>query len=360
MKEALLYKKLKDKKVRCLVCQRNCLISPNQVGFCHTRFNQDGILYTLIYGILSGPPQLDDIEKKPLYHFHPGTKVLSIGTFGCNFRCRQCQNWWCSWGDPSSTILKGLKEKSVFTNFQVQKATPEEIVNLAIKVGSPGIAYTYNEPVIWLEFVLDCAKLARKKGLFNVCVTNGSWTREWLDLAGPYIDAANIDFKGFSPKTYAKQGAFWGKLLENAVYAQKKHKILLELTTLLIPSINDDPKELKKMAQWIQKKLGPNTPWHLSRFSPSSAPDPKFKEIPPTSKETLNQAYKIGKKQGLNFVYVWAPGIDFDGGVYAKGDTYCPKCKLKVLKRHFWEPETIKINKKGRCKKCGQNLNFKL
>lgn len=356
MKKALLFKKLKNKKIRCLTCQRYCQILPGKTGFCLTRLNQDGSLYALNYGLLNGPPQADPIEKKPFYHFLPGTKTFSLGSFGCNYRCKQCLNWWCSWGEPASSVLKKVAKQKKSQRFT--RATPEKLVNLCLRAKLPSLAFTYNEPTIWLEYALDIAKLAQKKGLKTLFVTNGSWTKETLDAIGPYIDAANIDFKGFSEKTYAKMGSFWGQLLAMTKYAQKKHKIFLELTTVLIPGINSNRQELKKMAGWISKNLGPETPWHLSRYSPEMAPDKTFQKIPPPTREQLLEAKAIGKKAGLQFVYIWAPGIDLNGGVFAKGNTVCPHCGTLVVKRDLWQPEILKVDKKGHCTKCGENLNI--
>lgn len=350
MYPALLFKKLPGQKVNCQLCQRRCVIASGKTGFCLTRQNIKGKLFSLTYGILTGF-QIDPIEKKPLYHFHPGTQVLSIGSYGCNFRCRQCLNWSHSWGEPATSRLKdlakGSKEKII---------PPEKVVEVAKKGKYPGIAFTYNEPLIWLEYVLDCAKLAKKAGLFTVFVTNGSWTKESLTFLAKVIDAANVDVKGATAKSYQKQGAFFGKVLENLVLA-KKLGIFLELTTLVIPGINDSSKELEKIAKWMVKNLGKKTPWHLSRFSPELAPDREFQKISSTPKKTLEKAYQIGKKAGLEFVYIWAPPSSFGEGFFAIGDTVCPKCGAKVVARSGWQPEIKRITKDGKCKKCGEDLN---
>jgi pyruvate formate lyase activating enzyme len=355
MKKALLQKNLDRNIVRCLTCQRYCLINPGKTGFCLTKLNQDGQLYTLNYGLLNGPPQADPIEKKPLYHFLPGSKTFSLGSFGCNYRCKQCLNWWCSWGKPANTVLKKLALQKKSKKFV--QTSPEKLVNLCLKAGLKSIAFTYNEPTIWLEYNLDIARLAKKKGLKTIFVTNGSWSKEALDKIGPHLDAANIDFKGFSAQTYQKMGAFWGNLLKMTQYAQEKHNIFIELTTVLIPSINDNPKELKAMAKWIVRNLGPKTPWHISAYSPSLAPDPLFQKIPPPSQKELLKAKNIGQKAGLEFIYIWAPRIN---KIFAKGNTTCPKCDRLVVKRNLWQPKILAINPKGHCAKCGENLNIKL
>ncbi len=354
MKKALVFKKLAGEKIRCQICQRRCLISEGQTGFCLTKLNQKGELYTLNYGLIQGL-QIDPIEKKPFYHFHPGEMVPSIGSYGCNFRCKQCLNWSSSWGDQASQILKEIRQGQVFPILE-----PEKLIKEIKNKGYQGLAFTYNEPVIWSEYVLEAAKLAKKESFFTVFVTNGSWTKETLDKIGPYLDAANVDLKGFSEKSYRQQGAFFGEIPKMMVYAQKKHKIFLEITTLLIPGINDDPKEIKKICRWIVKDLGPKTPWHLSRYSPDLASDEGFQKIPPTPIEKLKQAKEIGKKAGLEFIYIWAPGTDLNGGFYTEGSTYCPQCGSLAIKRSAWKPEILEVDKKGKCKSCGEDLRIRL
>lgn len=354
MKEALLYQKLAGDKVRCGVCQRKCLIADGQTGFCLTKLNKGGKLYALNYGLIQDV-QIDPIEKKPFYHFHPGEMVPSIGSYGCNFRCKQCLNWQCSWGKPATSTLKEIAQGK-----QYSVLNPKDPIDKIKKSGYKGLAFTYNEPTVWAEYVLDTAKIAKKESLFTVFVTNGSWTKETLDKIGPFIDAANVDLKGFSNKTYARQGAFFGQIPEMIKYAQEKHQIFIEITTLLIPGITDEEKEIKKMAEWIIKDLGPKTPWHLSRYSPELAPDKEFKKIPPTSVEALEKAAKIGEKAGLQFIYIWAPGNDLPSGIYAKGNTVCPKCGSLAIRRTAWKPEIVGVNKEGNCKRCKEDLNIKL
>jgi len=282
-----------DKKIKCLACQRYCLIPKGKTGFCQTRLNKNGVLYSLTYGLITGI-QIDPIEKKPLYHFKPGSLVASIGSLGCNFRCKQCLNFTHSYG--AKETLQALVRKPI------KPLSSQTIINQILKQGLKGIAFTFNEPVINPEFIHDTAKLAKDKGLFTVIVSNGSWTKKALNYYGKFIDAANIDLKGFSQKTYQKQGAFFGKILEMLVWAKKK-KIHLELTTLIIPTINDNFTELGKMAGWIKKNLGADTPWHLSRFDPQLAPDPGFQKLSPTPLVLLEKIAQIGREKGLNFVH---------------------------------------------------------
>ena len=350
MKSLSLFKKLKNRQVQCQICQRHCVISEGEVGFCLSKLNKNGQLYDLLYGVITHY-QLDPIEKKPFYHFYPGTAVLSIGSYGCNYRCKQCLNHWCSWGEPATTVLRLLKQGKdpVFAEFK--RVTPEEVVEAALESGAPGIAFTYNEPTIWSEFVYDTATLAKKAGLFTVFVSNGSWSKKTIDRLAPVIDAANIDFKGFSARTYQRMGAFFGRLLENTRYAFEKG-IFIELTTLLIPTINDSEEELKKMAAWIVKNLDPQIPWHLSQYDPLLAPDPDFKKLPFTSVDQLKKAAEIGRRQGLKHVYIWAP---HDG--YAEGNTFCPQCGTLLIERAGWQPQLTNLDTKtARCKNCGAQL----
>lgn len=356
MKEAIIYQKQAGRNVRCLICQRKCLVAEGKTGFCLTKINNGGRLFTLNYGLIEGI-QVDPVEKKPFYHFYPGLMVPSLGSYGCNFHCRQCQNWHCSWGENATAILTAARFSR--TNSK-NILTPEKAVEEVIKNGYRALAFTYNEPTVWPEFVSEAAKMAKKAGLFTLYVTNGSWTKELLDKIGKYIDAANIDFKGFSPETYVRQGGFFGNIPEMAEYAQKKYQIFLEITTLLIPGINDDHDELKRMTEWIASHLGDKTPWHLSRFSPDLAPDPEFAKIPPTGIDELEKAAIIGQKAGLKFIYIWAPGSDLPGGVYSRGDTFCPKCRRLVVRRAGWRPVTVELKAGGLCLACGENLNFKI
>lgn len=354
MREATVYKKGAKKSTTCLACQRYCQIPFNGTGYCQTRTNQNGKLYSLTYGIITGI-QADPIEKKPFYHFYPGTLVASIGSWGCNFQCKQCLNSWCSWGHPGNEMIEELKNDPSPTTID-----PKRLVEEVKKHHYLGIAFTYNEPSINPEFVHDVARLAKKGHLFTTFVTNGSWTREALRYYGRYIDAANIDFKGFSEKTYAKMGAVFREIPAVARLAKRKYGIHVEITTLLIPEVNDSPKELEKMASWVKTNLGADTPWHLTRYDPSAAPDENFQKIPPTSIGALEKAAEIGKKAGLRFVYVWAPGSDLPGGIYSMSNTVCPKCQSVVIRRTGWQPDLSGIDKKGRCFLCKTDLNITL
>jgi len=335
---------MSPKAVKCNICQRHCNISPGQVGFCQTKKNVGGEIKDLTYGVITGY-QIDPIEKKPLYHFRPGSQALSVGSFGCNYRCKQCLNYQSSYGPLAEQMLEKLADGR-----EIEKIEPKDVVDQALEQKVPGIAYTYNEPTIWSNFVYDTAKLAKKAGLFNVFVTNGSWSKQTIDKLAPVIDAANVDLKGFSKKTYQKMAAFWGNLLENLKYAYKKG-IFIEITTLIIPSINDSRKELKQIAEWMAKEMDEQTPWHLSQYSPELAPDRKFQNIPRTPAETLEKAVEIGGKAGLKHVYVWPPnGLD-------QQSTICPQCGSFLIKRSLWQPKITKLDtKNSKCSVCGQKI----
>lgn len=338
--------------LRCQVCQRHCRLSPGQTGFCLTKLNRGGKLVDLTYGLLSGPPTADPVEKKPLYHFLPGTRTLSLGSFGCNYRCRQCLNHPISWGSPATQTLRQLATQKTLPS---PSLSPTKIVSLCRQHHLPSLAFTYNEPTLWAPFIFKVARLAHRQKIKTIFVTNGSWSHQTLDLLGPHLDAANIDFKGFSPETYRRQGAFWGRLLPLAKLARKKYHLHLEITTLLIPGINDQPEELKKMTAWIAADLGPETPWHLSAYSPELSPDPEFQKIPAPTARQLHQAVKIGQKEGLQFIYLWAPALNLQ-----QGDTFCPHCHQLVIRRQGWQPELLGITPNGHCQNCGQDLNLVL
>lgn len=284
IKRAVLFKK-ESKNVRCLACAHKCLIKKGKIGRCTVRKNIDGELYSLVYGKIASIA-VDSIEKKPLYHFLPGSKSLSLGTVGCNFKCKWCQNY---------EISQASKKGNLFG----QEKTSEEIVELAIKYGCESISYTYNEPTIFIEFIKDTAELAKKKGIKNVLVTNGYFSKESFDYISNCIDAMNVDLKSINSKTYEKYcGAKLKFVLENIkrINAKGMH---LELTTLVIPEINDSQKEIKKIANFIFS-VDKNIPWHISRFFPRY--ELKNRNITPL--ETLTNAYKIGKKIGLKFIHI--------------------------------------------------------
>ena len=288
MEQALLYKKLPNKKAQCQACAHYCVILPDQRGLCGVKKNQNGKLYSLVYDKIIAL-HIDPIEKKPLYHFLPGTYSLSLATVGCNFVCQNCQNWDISQSPKPNKPIPG------------QTLSPEKIVQNALDNNCPSISYTYTEPTIFLEYALETMKLAKEKGLKNIWVTNGFMSPQTLDLIIPELDAANVDLKSFEENFYQKYcGGKLKPILENLKELKRKN-IWLEITTLIIPGLTDKTEMLKKIAQFIKKELGAETPWHISRFSPEISW--KLKNLPVTSLEKLENAEQIGLKAGLKHVY---------------------------------------------------------
>jgi pyruvate formate lyase activating enzyme len=311
-KEALLYEKLQDKKVRCNICQRSCVIKNNDRGYCLTRLNKDGILYTLIYSKVASYA-VSPIEKKPLYHFYPGSEWLSLGTLGCNFRCPGCQNWEIAHDEIE------LNQKKTET------ITPEQSIVLAKNYDCKGISWTYNEPTVWFEYTLDGARLAKENHLLTNYVTNGFITLEALDTIAPYLDAFRVDIKGFSKKFYKRMchiSDFKG-ILQITERAKRKHGMWVEIVTNLTPGYNDDEAQLKGIASWIKNDLGQDTPWHITRFIPHL----ELSNVPATPVSTLEKAREIGLNQGLLYVYL--------GNVFGHPaeNTYCHRCKRLLVHR---------------------------
>lgn len=335
MKEAILYKKIVGGKVKCLNCAHYCIILPGKRGICGVRENINGKLYALNYKKLVAL-HIDPIEKKPFYHFLPGSYSLSMATVGCNFKCLNCCN---------ADISQAPKpNKEVFG----ETVSPEEIVEIALENKLPSISYTYTEPTIFSEYALETMKIAKKKGLKNNWVTNGYWSKELFDLISPYLDAANVDLKFFSEKDYLKySGGKLQPILDNLKRLKEK-KIWVEITTLVIPTISDSPNLFEKIALFIKEELGTETPWHISQFS--GAISWKLKHLPDTPLETLEKAIEIGKNVGLKYIYIGnVPG-------HKAENTYCPKCNQLVINRINYRIH--RYDKEGKCPKCGENLNL--
>ena len=295
----------------------------------------EGKLFSLNYG-KAVAINIDPIEKKPFFHFLPGSYSLSFAAAGCNFQCKNCHNWNISQAPILDKKIEG------------EEISPQEIVEMALKNKLPSISYTYSEPAIFSEYALDTMKIAKKKGIKNVWVSNGFWSKELFDLISPYLNAANIDLKGFSNDFYIKNcGGRLEPVLENLKRLKKK-KIWFEITTLLIPDLNDSEKTLKEIAGFIKKDLGPEVPWHISRFS--SDISWQLKNVPETSLQSLEKAYNIGKQAGLKYVYTGnAPGLDSE-------NTFCPKCNTLVIKRIGYSIQ--RFDKEGKCTKCKEKLNL--
>ena len=297
MKEAILYRKLNEepnRSVKCGLCSHNCTIPEGKRGICNVRVNVEGRLYSLVYGKAIAA-HVDPIEKKPFFNFLPGTKSYSIATAGCNFRCKFCQNW------NISQALNGQNSKIGEGNMHIPGSNlePKEIVTLAKKHDCKSIAYTYTEPTIFFEYAYDTSKLANKEGIYNVFVTNGYMTKDALDTISPFLDAANVDLKAFTDKFYREIcSARLDPVLET-MKRMKKQNIWLEVTTLVIPTLNDSMDELLQIAEFIKSELGAETPWHISRFHQ----DYKMMDLPETDTETIHKAREIGLETGLRYVY---------------------------------------------------------
>jgi pyruvate formate lyase activating enzyme len=339
MADALLYDKLSSSRVRCNVCQWRCVIGEGKYGVCRARKNNGGVLDVLNYAeAVSIAP--DPIEKKPLFHFFPGTPVFSLGTWGCNFHCVHCQNWEISCVEESSALRRS-----------VQKIEPRAAVDMARQFNCEGIAWTYNEPTIWFEYTLDSAKIAKENGLYTVYVTNGYITPEALDMIGPYLDAWRVDVKGFSDNFYRDIAKIrhWSSILDMAVRAQDKWNMHVEVITNIIPTMNDDDEQLKSLAAWIRNSLGELTPWHVTRFYPYY----RLEHLPPTPVATLEKAYDIGTSEGLRFVYLGnVPG-------HNRENTRCYSCGNIVIRRSGYKAHVVGVEN-SKCSFCGAELNVKM
>ena len=335
MKEVYLYKKLKEKQVQCQTCNHYCVILPGKRGICRVRENRNGTLYALNYGKIVAR-HIDPIEKKPLFHFLPGSKTYSIAAVGCNFKCGNCQNYEISQAPKTQDIAWG------------ENLTPEEIVKEAIKNSCPSIAYTYTEPAIFLELALDTMKIARKKGLKNIWVSNGFMSKESVKLVVPYLDADNIDIKSFSEEFYRENCKARLQPVLDTTKLMKKSGVWVEITTLTIPALSDSKEMFRDIAKFIYKELGPETPWHISQFS--GAISWKLQHLPDTPVEILKMGYEIGKEMGLKYVYTGnVSGLPSE-------DTLCPKCGALCINRFGYSVK--RFDKNGQCPKCGENLNL--
>ncbi len=333
MKEAYLYEKLDDMAVRCNLCSHRCKIKKGGRGICQVRENQNGTLKSLVYGKLVSQ-NVDPIEKKPLFHFLPGSRSYSISTVGCNFRCLHCQNWQISqYPRLNNGTVTG------------QNATPNEVVQDAILSGSRSISYTYVEPTIFYEFAYDTGVRARSKGLKNVFVSNGYMSPEASRQCVPFLDAINIDLKAFNDKFYKDVCKAKLQPVLDSIKLMHELGIWVEVTTLIIPGWNDSQAELRKIARFI-KAVSESIPWHVTAFYPTY----RMTDRPPTPVETLRRAREIGMEEGLRYVYEGnAPG---HGGE----NTYCPHCGEMVIARYGFGILENKL-KDGRCAKCGQAID---
>jgi pyruvate formate lyase activating enzyme len=327
MKEALFFKRLDDGKVRCDLCAHRCVIGDGERGFCGVRENRDGTLYSLVYGRAIAT-HVDPIEKKPLFHYRPGSHSLSVATVGCNFRCRHCQN--------ADLSIRPVENRQITG----QNVTPAELVAAARRSGCASISYTYTEPTVFFEYALETAQLAAGEGLGNVFVTNGYMTGEALRTIAPVLDAANVDLKAFSEDHYQRICQARLAPVLDTLRLMKELGIWVEVTTLLIPTVNDSEKELRRIAEFILG-LGPEVPWHISRFYPTF----QMNDLPPTSAESIRQGREIGLETGLKYVYTGnLPGDEGES-------TFCPGCGERVIHRQGYIIEECRLEQ-GRCSRC--------
>lgn len=327
-KNAVLWEKLKDNKVHCYLCAHNCVIDSDDFGFCGMRQNKGGDLFTYAYGEVIAN-HVDPIEKKPLYHFLPGTTAYSVATIGCNFHCSFCQNWSISQLSVRKEGMEGYELK------------PEDAVRDALDKGCKSIAYTYTEPTIFFEYAYDTAKFAKQAGLRNTFVTNGYMTKAAIDTIKPYLDAANIDLKFFNDKSYEKICGGHLAPVTESIKNMKAAGIWVEVTTLIVPGENDSEEELRAMAEFIAS-VGKEIPWHVSRFHP----DYKYVEAHTTPLETIERAKEIGKEAGLKYVYL--------GNVPLSKRTTCSGCGKELIARDGYSIGFTKdFEEDGKCKGCG-------
>ncbi len=346
-KEAVLYEKLEDNKVQCNVCARKCIIKEGMRGNCTTRINDGGTLYTLIYGSLISRGSIDPIEKKPLYNYYPGHSIYSIATVGCNFHCTMCQNWSISQCYPNEHGTKAICDEGGHrgTSYSLVEMSPSELIKAVEQSGCKLIAYTYNEPTIWHEFIMDVAELAHKKNIKNVMVTNGYSTPEASQELVKVMDAANVDFKSFNDNFYQRIAKVKGlqPVLDTAKF-WKSHGMHIEITNLIIPNENDNPTEIRSMCQWIVENLGPETPIHFSAYHP----DYKMMDHNRTPVNTLENAYSIAKEVGLYYVYI--------GNIHSSigNNSLCYNCNNLLIERTGYTISQIKLDNDNECPKCGK------
>jgi pyruvate formate lyase activating enzyme len=331
-KEAVLYQKLPNDKVRCTACARYCEIGKDQIGLCGIRANNNGKLDLLAYGkVITG--HVDPIEKKPVTHYKPGTSIFSIATTGCNWLCKYCQNY----------------DISQRRKIEGTDMTPQEVVDLAKQSGSDGIAYTYNQPSIFIEFARDCGVIARKNGLFNIFVSNGYDTPETVNMMNEFLDCITVDFKGNAEPQFSRK--YIGipdpkPIFDTLKEIHSKTKIHVEITDLVVPRVGDNLEYAKKLCKFIYDEFGPDMPIHFLRFHP----DYKMMEFEPTPIPTLEKHYEIAKEVGLNYAYVGnVPGHPLE-------NTHCPQCKKVVVKRYGFDIQGWHLDDNNNCNFCGTKI----
>lgn len=331
MHEALFYEKMGEDAVQCQLCLNKCTLQNGQRGFCRVREPAGGKLYSLVYELICSM-HVDPIEKKPMFHLLPGSKSFSIATAGCNSRCKYCQNWSISQRPPEETTNRVLASR--------------DLVSSAKANGCRSIAYTYSEPIVFYEYMIDASKLAGEHGIYNVMVTGGKIEKEPLKYACKYVDAANIDFKGFDDKYLREVCAQRLDNILQVIQIMKEEGVWIELTNLVVPTLNDDMTTIRKMVKWIKSSVGPDVPLHFSRFWPQY----KLRSLYPTPIETLKNARDIALEEGLHYVYIGnVPEVGFES-------TVCPSCGKTVIKRVGYKVIENNVSSDGRCKFCGGKI----
>lgn len=331
MHQALCFEPLEQQAVRCGLCRHRCVIGEGKRGICRVRENHEGTLYSRSSGLLVAE-QVDPIEKKPLFHLLPGSRCYSVASVGCNFRCLHCQNAGIAqYDDQGSGHIPG------------RAVTPEQTVSHALQSGCRSIAFTYTEPTVWFEYCLKTATLAAKAGLYTAFVTNGYITPEALGMITPVLHAANIDLKGFSDDFYSRVcGARLEEVLEG-IRDYRRRGIWIEITTLVIPGENDDQRQLDGIARFISQELGPDTPWHISRYFPQHQ-----MQHPATPRSSLDRAFEAGVRAGLRYLY--------EGNLSdAREQTVCPACGSVVIGRNGYQVTSLNL-KDGACGRCGAQI----
>ncbi len=317
------------KAVICELCPHRCVLEEDDVGRCGARANRAGQVVALYYGRASSL-SLDPIEKKPLYHFYPGREILSIGSVGCNLECFFCQNW-----EIAHEVAR------------TEEVTPAQLVALARRYDSIGIAYTYNEPLMNIEFLLEAGAEARREGLVNVLVSNGSINPEPLDDLLPLVDAVNLDVKGFTDDYYRRNCGGWLGVVKANAKRFRRAGVHVELTTLLLPGENDTQEEIARLVEWIEAELGKETPLHLSRYFPNYKSD-----LPPTPPESLLRAAEVASRQ---LAYVYVGNLVLDSGSDRWQNTICPQCSFAAVERHGYHVR-LHLTEDGNCPRCGYHI----
>ncbi len=334
MKEADLYTPIGNGKVKCLACARYCQVGEGQIGLCGIRQNLGGKLQLLAYGkLFTG--HIDPIEKKPVTHYHPGTKIFSVATSGCSWLCRYCQNW-------------DISQRRKIEGMDIE---PDDVSRLAKEQGCQGIAYTYNEPTIFIEFARDIGIEAHRKGLFNIFVSNGFATPESVGEMSKFLDCITVDFKGNGETNFVRK--YIGvpsadPILQTLKEIKSKTKIHIEITDLIVPKVGDDLNEARKLSRWICDNLGPETPIHFLRFHP----DYKMMDFPSTPAKILEAHHKVAKEEGLKYAYLGnVPGHPLE-------NTYCPECRNIIVKRYGYEINGWYLDKDNKCSYCGAQTSI--